>query len=172
MYGADDFGRVHVLLGREDRSSKNRREGGLDIGWMHFGGKREPHEHHPADTALRELNEETAGIFEEKLANMKNNMLSRDALYEYHAPSKYVLYFVRIPFDKDLPERFRTRLRKVEDRTGIDQDTIKWVPANLLTNLTHKQNSVTVAGQELPLFKFFVEMIRQHYIAKILRNLK
>jgi hypothetical protein len=67
---SSDDHRVLFLLGGEVRLKNKRRGFGLatidetDLRWSDFGGKREPADRDPVDTALREFDEETAGIFE------------------------------------------------------------------------------------------------------------
>ena len=67
---SSDDHRVLFLLGGEVRLKNKRRGFGLatidetDLRWSDFGGKREPTDRDPVDTALREFDEETAGIFE------------------------------------------------------------------------------------------------------------
>ena len=68
-YSFDARGTMHLLLGCENRTAKRSRyhHWGQDMScvWLHFGGKKEIEEDDPALTALREMDEETGGVFQE-----------------------------------------------------------------------------------------------------------
>lgn len=85
-----------VLLGRDCRA-----KGG---GWSDFAGGRETCDDSPAETALRELAEETGGAVAVTDSQMADALVFTDL-----TPSGNPIYrfVVTVPFDAAIPSRFR-----------------------------------------------------------------
>ena len=155
-YSFDAKGVMHLLLGCEDRTAKLKYpDWGQDMScvWLHFGGKKEVDEMDPASTALRELDEETGGVFHKQMGWMasciKSNSISKlwyhlnlsllllhlffllflilflRSVYNRFPGGKYVLYFLEIPYDTTISQRFA--LVDPSTRESMDQTRLEWV---------------------------------------------
>mmetsp|Transcript_1420 Transcript_1420/g.1884 ORF Transcript_1420/g.1884 Transcript_1420/m.1884 type:complete len:323 (-) Transcript_1420:67-1035(-) len=157
-------GRSYMLLGCEDRSKK---EIGMDNIWCYFGGKRVPEEAHPAETALRELREETAHVFsEDVMATIKATVFSPYCAKAWYPAGKFVLFFVMIAYDETLPAKFlRNRFKEESElSTECDQTRIAWIPTKLIAQaLAAREDTIVLDGEKLKLYRFLVELLRGIY---------
>lgn len=172
-------GTVYVLLGCEDRTKKNKRVGEV---WLHFGGKKldsNPQETHPATTAIREFHEETGGLFPiENTFHWQSVLMEETCQKIWYERGKYVLFFLPIPFDEDLPQRF-AKLDKSELKE-IDQSEIKWIPLpNLIESVSQfssdPESEVTISipslTSPLRIWNAFVGMLRVPGVIHFLQSL-
>ena len=101
---------VYFLFSREYINA--RKDGGK---WSDFGGSKEKNESY-YDTAVREGFEESSGFigFKQDIKNLiKNKFIKTITL-----PDGWRTYIVFIPYDKDLPRRFREDFLKMESATA------------------------------------------------------
>lgn len=108
-----------VLLGRDARSKGGK--------WSDFTGGGEPEDADPRHTALRELEEETGGAVAMRLEDLDGGLH-----FEGTTPSGKILhrYIVRVPYDQDLPLRFR-------GSKDDEKDAVAWFPLAALPPLRH-----------------------------------
>jgi NUDIX domain len=108
-----------ILLGREHDNGRGKRQPNA---WSDFGGKRETTDVSPVDTALRELAEETYGVFDGRNIDVDDVLASG-----YVEAGRYALVALRVGY-VELP-RFADVMRDVEKRRGeISKDDFVWLP--------------------------------------------
>eukprot|EP01133_Synstelium_polycarpum_P013004 gene13004-15295_t len=124
VYAVKD-GKVHILLGCEDRSAKKKDKPSRNPHvYCPFGGKIEEGEM-SIDTAVREFNEETAYIFSKQMYDIHINLKANSSPKLWFPRSKYVLYLAKIDYDETIPEQFLA-----VDKAGFvhtDQVFLEWV---------------------------------------------
>ena len=121
---------VYFLFSREYINA--RKDGGK---WSDFGGSKEKNESY-YDTAVREGFEESSGFIGSK-QDIKN-LIKNKFIKTITLPDGWRTYIVFIPYDKDLPRRFREDFLKMESnhpekicKNGMyEKDMLKWVDFN------------------------------------------
>lgn len=89
--------------------------------WSDFAGGGEPGDDTPWHTALRELDEETGGIVK------VDHTQCIDEMHGVTPSGKHLhRYVVRIPFDSDLPSRFRES--KDDEKVAIGWFALRQLP--------------------------------------------
>ncbi len=125
-------GKVYFLFSREYIGSKD--DGGL---WSDFGGSKEKNESF-FDTAVREGYEESGGFLGNK-SNIKK-LIKNKFVKTITIPKIYRTYIVFIPYDKDLPKKFREDFinvkknhpEKIAKKGLYEKDMLKWVSMDKL----------------------------------------
>lgn len=107
-------GKCVVLLGRDSAAKGGK--------WSDFAGGREGRDATAADTAARELDEETGGVLRASRESLARCMLLRDATPGGRSMWRYAL---RIGYDAALPARFRGS--KDDEKTAL-----AWFPVRRL----------------------------------------
>jgi len=165
------------LLGCEDRSGKKysgdiRYHRNMEQVWLHFGGKRESYENHPSKTAIREFNEETGGIFSDKSSLFFEKLNKSGTIKLWYPPGKYVLYFLEISYDEDIPFKFQKINRS--ERSELDQVSIKWINVGvLLAAIATGDSTFPLTLEEVgtapnQFYKFFMDMMSTPGIGRFL----
>lgn len=116
-------GKRFMLLGRESAGYSERSKN-----WDTFGGGREEIDKSPKDTAIREFDEETMGVF-------GSTDYIREKLHKVHVHIKntmHYVYILQIPYDPIIVETYNRILSKMRDcfrtkkvtKDGIEMATL------------------------------------------------
>tara|TARA_B110000977_G_scaffold200098_1_gene289452 strand:- start:227 stop:709 length:483 start_codon:yes stop_codon:yes gene_type:complete len=124
---------IYFLFSREYINSK--KDGGK---WSDFGGSKEKNETY-YDTAIREGFEESGGFLGSKKDLVK--LVKTQFIKTVTLADGWRTYIVYIPYDSELPERFRDDFLKMElthpekiCKKGLyEKDMLKWVNFNDLS---------------------------------------
>lgn len=141
-------GQILLLLGSEIRKKR--------LVWGTFGGKLEHEDKTAQDTAAREIEEESLGLFPR---DSLHEQLGRSPQY-WITGGKYVLFLVEIPFNQQLPFLFQ-QIRKTQKTTLSHQQQIAWVHWSSVKNIKTAEDTFTLPGIMEPqrLWEFFSRSI-------------
>jgi 8-oxo-dGTP pyrophosphatase MutT (NUDIX family) len=115
-----------ILLGKEDRSLKRDAK----VSWLHFGGRKEDCDNRdPRLTALRELNEETLNVLDQK--TLKQQILENTCPVFYLNRGRYFLYILFYDYDLTVVSKFNERLNNA-DKNLCQQLELQWFDINCL----------------------------------------
>ena len=129
-YIKDSNNIIHFLLGFENNK------------WSGFVGGYEDSDENIINTGIREFNEETAGIFENKLKYVRNEINSHSAvLIKGNTRNRKVyLWFVQFPFEifeESLELLFSINRTKMDNIHFKEKSSIKWFSMdNIIGNST------------------------------------
>ena len=118
--------RLYFLLGYEKNS------------WSGFVGGYESRDGNIVNTAIREFNEETAGIFKNNLSEIKNEIISNHnsfCITTFTKNRAVYLYFVKMDselLNKPLENMFLINKNKFTDEHYKEKNIIKWFDLNEL----------------------------------------
>ena len=121
-------GTIYFLLGFE----KNK--------WSGFVGGKEINDATIEDTALREFNEETAGVFINNLNYIKNEITSNRALLiPGNTKNRLVyLWFVKLPervVNINVPYLFLEKLKTVTENCYREKSKLDWFPIESINKI-------------------------------------
>ncbi|PRP79705.1 hypothetical protein PROFUN_12693 [Planoprotostelium fungivorum] len=143
----DQKEKIRVLLGREDRSHKK----GSKADWNSFGGKREKDangkyiETDCKITALRELHEETRGIFQRYDGDIVRQM--NEGKKVYNPNGDYVTFLIRLDSEE---EDFPTEFLATPNHIECKQDMLRWFTLSEVRD-ARATRSFKIEGEDQPI---------------------
>jgi hypothetical protein len=203
-----DFLQEHglcLLLGLEQRGTRSatpstHASGAHHYYWLHFQGRREEADAaDPATTALRELEEETAGALSQSMRRqIANQVRSPHRPKFWDAISNYIMYVVILPStvlseSRALSDRFQQRLRALASavtacktsngakiQEPVWQVRMDWIHPNLLIQEAGNDNTCHVTDphpshgtahvpKTYPMYPYFWRCLRSRQMIKVIR---
>lgn len=162
--------RLMMLLGREDRTKRvGKHRTPLGYFWLHFQGKREVEDQdNPCTTAMRELVEETGGVLGKYHGHIRKQVYDHTTPKLWYKNSKYVLFVVNIPFDRNIPHAFA----QLEHSTCKDmwQTSLRWMPVRTLYRMSDAPKNTRVRVLSEPLYPFFCTLLRLQGTRRLIRE--
>ncbi|EGC39119.1 hypothetical protein DICPUDRAFT_75314 [Dictyostelium purpureum] len=174
LYAIDNYGNIKILLGCEDLSKKKDYKKRQDkCVYTLLGGKRDRTEK-SIDTAMRELNEETNFIFNDTETDRYRQLLESENTIKYWIPSGgYILYCAQIPYDENIPKRFRrnnynnynnNKNIKINKKESESIVSLEWIDYSSISSCDFR-NPIFIRsnGERGELYRFFIEILNTIY---------
>jgi 8-oxo-dGTP pyrophosphatase MutT (NUDIX family) len=143
--------------------------------WLNFGGKRENGDKTPIETACREFHEETGGIFEENsviresfkviIGNPLPNKKSNKVDMAWFNDGQYLLFFIEIPWDSQIPDIFAQKREIIKSTKNFDQVEIKWIPFSEFSHIVKMGYC-----KDTPLYSFFRKIMNGNGVLENLES--
>lgn len=125
------------MLGREARGTASS-----GAYWHIFGGKKDDTDKgSPYATAIRELQEECLNVLSPIDTELRLALVEEATPKFWEKEGSYVLFFVEIPFDESLPQKFdQLKAQNLEDRK-CKHLSIRWLRASVISKCAGDPNA-------------------------------
>jgi len=163
--------KIMILLGKEDRTKRiGKHRTPLGIFWLNFQGKREIEDNNrPERTAFREFMEETGKIFSDHNCGIISQLYDINTPKIWFSKSKYVLFFVVIPFDDNVSDKFLNMDKN--NLSNMYQLDLQWFELyELLEDFDTKENIIKIGNKMDTIYPFFKNILLSYEVRYIFTN--